>query len=222
VRWFEGGPLLGPLKIDGEWDEVVERATAFITDLGDATNYQAPASYMSRAEVRAARGDDTGAAEDAAKALKLARPAGDPQLTGAILFDVSFIYMTIGDPGRAEGLFDESLEFIRGLGDLGWLVVELPALAWVARKLGRSDELLVSAENEALQTPWLLAARAIAAGDDIRAAEIFGEMGHVSLEAYARLQSGREPEVRQALEFYRRVGATRYIREGEALLAASA
>jgi hypothetical protein len=47
-------------------------------------------------------------------------------------------------------------------------------------------------------------------------------MGHLSLEAFARLQSGREPEVRQALDFYRRAGATRYIREGEALLAASA
>ena len=222
VRWFEGGPLLGPLKIDGEWDEVVERATAFISELGDETNYQAPASYMSRAEVRAARGDDTGAAEDAAQALELARPAGDPQLTGAILLDVSFIYMTIGDTARAEQLFDEALAFIRGLGDLGWLVVELHALAWVARQLGRSGELLALVENEALQTPWLVAARAIAAGDDARAAEIYGEMGHPSLEAFARLQSGREPDVRQALEFYRRVGASRYIREGEALLAASA
>jgi tetratricopeptide (TPR) repeat protein len=207
---------------DGQWDEALERATAFIADLGSDTNYQAPASHMVRAEIRAARDDDAGAAEDAARALELARPAGDPQLTGAILLDVSFIYMKIGDRVRAEQLFEEALEFIRGLGDLGWLMVELHALAWVARQLGRSDELLALVANEALQTPWLVAARAIAAGDDACAAEIYGEMGHLSLEAFARLQSGREPEVRQALEFYRRVGATRYIREGEALLAASA
>jgi len=41
-------------------------------------------------------------------------------------------------------------------------------------------------------------------------------------EADARLRSGIQSEVRRALEFYLSVGATRYIREGEALLAASA
>jgi hypothetical protein len=41
-------------------------------------------------------------------------------------------------------------------------------------------------------------------------------------EADARLRSGIDSEVRWALEFYRSVGATRYIKEGEALLAASA
>ena len=41
-------------------------------------------------------------------------------------------------------------------------------------------------------------------------------------EMYARLRTGSEANVRQALDFYRSVGATRYIREGEALLAATA
>ena len=47
-------------------------------------------------------------------------------------------------------------------------------------------------------------------------------MGSLPDEADARLRSGIEAEVLRALEFYRSVGATRYIRDGEALLAASA
>jgi hypothetical protein len=47
-------------------------------------------------------------------------------------------------------------------------------------------------------------------------------MGNVADEAYARLRSGRDHEVRRALEFYRSVGATRFIEQGESMLAASA
>ena len=60
------------------------------------------------------------------------------------------------------------------------------------------------------------------AGDCIGAAELYAEIGSVPYEADARLRSGRADQVRRALDFYRWVGATRYIREGEALLAATA
>jgi class 3 adenylate cyclase/tetratricopeptide (TPR) repeat protein len=233
IRWFEGGPLLGPLWADGQWDEVVERATAFIDRLGDEAHYQAAGSHMHRGTVRAARGDDAGAAEDAARTLEVARPVGDPQVTGTALLRSGFIYMTIGDRARAEELFDESLEYIRGLVDLGWVAVELHSLAWVAQKLGRSEEVLAAVEDERLEAPWLLAARAITAGDFARAADIFGAMGDASLEAFYRLRAaeallgkGRraeaDEELRPALAFYRSVEATRYVREGEALLAATA
>jgi tetratricopeptide (TPR) repeat protein len=222
VHWFEGGPLIGPLWTYGQWDEVVERATAFINGLGDEAHYQAAGSHLHRGTVRAARGEDAGAAEDAARTLEVARPVGDPQVTGTALLRTAWIYMTIGDRERAAELLDESLDYIRGLADLGWVVVELPGLAWVAQKLGRGDEVLAAVAEERLETPWLHAGRAIAAGDFVRAAELFGEMGAPSLEAFYRLESGLEHEVREALAFYRRVGAARYIREGEALLAASA
>jgi len=222
VHWFEGGPLIGPLWTHGQWDEVVVRATAFIDGLGDEAHYQAAGSHLHRGTVRAARGEDAGAAEDAARTLEVARPVGDPQVTGTALLRTAWIYMTIGDCERAAELLDESLDYIRGLVDLGWVVVELHGLAWVAQKLGRGDELLAAVAEERLDTPWLHAGRAIAAGEFVRAAEMFGEMGAPSLEAFYRLESGLEHEVREALVFYRRVGAARYIREGEALLAASA
>ena len=48
------------------------------------------------------------------------------------------------------------------------------------------------------------------------------QIGDVVDEAHARLQSGEPQQVERALEFFRSVGATRHIREAEALLAASA
>jgi hypothetical protein len=154
-------------------------------------------------------------------------------LTGSVFFGTAFIYLTIGDRNRATELLDQSLDFIREIGDLGWVVVELHSLAWVAHRLGRGEELLAAVEDERLETPWLFAARAIAAGDAVRAADIFGEMGDSSLEAFCRLAAaeslvaeGRRAEadeqLRPALAFYRGVRAARYVREGEALLAASA
>ena len=52
------------------------------------------------------------------------------------------------------------------------------------------------------------------AGDCIGAAELYAEIGSVPYEADARLRSGRADQVRRALDFYRSVGATRYIARG--------
>ena len=62
----------------------------------------------------------------------------------------------------------------------------------------------------------------VAGGDYLGAADLYAGIGSLPDEADARLRSGIQSEVRRALEFYLSVGATRYIHEGEALLAASA
>jgi hypothetical protein len=166
-------------------------------------------------------------------ALELARPVGDPQVTCTGLAVCSFIFMSAGENARARAVLGETLELIRDLQQLGWVAVELHALAWVARMLGSARELLDAVAGEPLQSPWLLAGRAVAEGDFVRAAGIFGEMGASALEAFYRLRAaeqlvaeGRRAEadeqLRPALAFYRSVGATRYVRAGEALLAESA
>jgi hypothetical protein len=69
-------------------------------------------------------------------------------------------------------------------------------------------------------------------GDFVRAAEIFAEMELPAYDAWARRRgaeqlaaSGRraeaEEQLRRSLAFWRSVGATRYVREAEALLAAA-
>jgi hypothetical protein len=94
-------------------------------------------------------------------------------------------------------------------------------LPWALTDLGRGDEFAEYAEGTH-STPWRSAALAIAAGQAETAADVLAEMGNLADEAYARLRSGSDDQVRRALEFYRSVGATRYIEEGEALLAATA
>jgi hypothetical protein len=63
------------------------------------------------------------------------------------------------------------------------------------------------------------AAEAVLRGELHVAAEIFDSMGMHGQEAFFRLRSGSEQDVRGAIAFYRGVGATRYVLEGESLLA---
>ena len=232
VRWADGGPMLGfPYRV-GRWDEVLDGANAFIATLGQEGHYQAASSHSFRALIGVARGE-VDAARDAERMLELARPVDDPQLRGPVLQVATVLSLLLGEEDRARELFDEALALIRDLPQLGWAVVELHSTAWVARKFARADELLEVVKDDPLQSPWLLAARAIAEGELARAADIFGEMGAPTLEAFYRLRAAEalvaagsraeaDEQLRPALAFFRGVGANRYVREGEALLAASA
>jgi class 3 adenylate cyclase/tetratricopeptide (TPR) repeat protein len=231
--WSEGGPILGERYQRGAWDDLLQRAEDFLAALDGERHYQESAAYAWRARIRMASGDEKGGAADVERAVELARPVGDPQLFGNVLAMASFVFAELGDDRRAGELFDEALELIRMHHQLGWLVIELYSLAWVAGKLGRTDELLEAVKDEPLESPWLKAGRAVANGDFAHAADIFGEMGAPPLEAFNRLcaaeilvAAGRRAEadeqLRSALAFYRAAGATRYVRQGEALMAASA
>jgi predicted Zn-dependent protease len=79
---------------------------------------------------------------------------------------------------------------------------------------------------------WVDAGRAIAGGDFPGAAEILGGIRDAPGEAYARLRAAEalitadrwneaDEQLQKALAFYRGVGATVYVRKGEAMLAAS-
>jgi thioredoxin-like negative regulator of GroEL len=83
-----------------------------------------------------------------------------------------------------------------------------------------------------LRTSWLEAAEALAAGDAVRAADLYDEIGAQSDAAKTRLLAAQqlvsadrreeaEEQLELALEFFRRAGATRFVREAEALLAVS-
>jgi class 3 adenylate cyclase len=232
ARWASGGPLLGEPLQRGRWDEVVAGADSFLADVGGA-RYQSASAYCFRGLVRLGRADPEGAASDAERAVESARPAKDPQLWLSTLAVASQIFFSIGAERRAIELHDEALEEYRSLPQIGFAVVWTHASAWTAWSLGRGDEFLDAVSDEPSDTPWLRAARAISVGDFRGAAEIFGGIGGFSFEAFYRLRAaeqlveeGRRAEADQqlhrALAFYRSVGATRYILEGEALLAASA
>ena len=107
-----------------------------------------------------------------------------------------------------------------------------PDAAIVLPLVGREGQYLEGAKQTGEPSPWRRAAVAYVSGDPLAAAEIYGEMGARPNEAYARLRAaenlvreGRraeaDAELERALAFWRTAGATAYIGEGEALMAAA-
>jgi class 3 adenylate cyclase/tetratricopeptide (TPR) repeat protein len=223
LRFVEGGPLIGRSMDSGDWDEALRRADEFLRVVeAGSPHYQAPGAYVARARIRVARDDEKGAAADAQRAIELARPGGDPQQVMTTLPEAAFVFTQLGDERRGREVFEACLREHQRMAFMGLSVIAAPPLAWEARLFGREDELEPILARERLQTPWLEAAREVLAGDMSGAGALLDTMGSPTEAAFYRLQSGVEQDVRAALEFYRGVSATRYVRQGESLLAATA
>jgi len=121
----------------------------------------------------------------------------------------------------AAGRRDDADTLATEVLEIGLNAYGCPDLAIVLVDLDRTEE-LGAVTSLPGQSAWLEAIKVFAVGDYVGAADLYAEIGSLPDEADARLRSGIESEVRRALEFYRSVGAARYVREGEALLAASA
>jgi class 3 adenylate cyclase/tetratricopeptide (TPR) repeat protein len=215
----------------GHWDESLELAEEVITRGVPAT--QVSWAHESRGRMRLARGDAAGALEDAERSLAFAREAKDPQALQPGLAFCSFAQVAAGRRQEASALADELLALDPVRHQVSHSVSPIFDLAWVLRELGREDELLGRAASVESPTPWLCGATAIARGDLEHAADVYLEIGNLPNEVLCRLRAAEklvgesrraeaDAQLAKALAFWRSVGATRYIREGETLLAASA
>jgi len=211
----------------GEWDEGLRRADEFLTacEAGES-HYLESDTRRVRAGVRLARDDVEGALDDLRRMLGPARNAGDPQALVPALERAARLYAEAGRVDEARKLAREA--FAEAPATYG-----LTDLAWVAAELDCTAELSERLEQVPLPTKWGDAARALLQHDFLAAADIFYEIGDLPEEAAARLRAGEQlvgegrrveaDEQRQkSLAFWRSVGATRYIREGEALFAKTA
>jgi class 3 adenylate cyclase/tetratricopeptide (TPR) repeat protein len=220
IRWFKVAAVEGNYW-SGRWDEAVNGADEFLEQPGQLP-YLEPSCLFYRGTILVARGDTGRGLADTARSVELARTIKDPQvLFPALGFHASAL-LASGYADEAARVADELLRIWRS-GEK-----EYPAADWVAHlavvptAVGRGDDFIEAARSADARTRWLDAAAAFAAEDFVGAANLYRQIGSLPEEAYARLRSGIESEVRLALEFYRSVGATRYIREAEALLAATA
>jgi len=234
VRFIDGGPEIAHRYQDAEWDDALAVADRFLGEVeAGSPHYQAGGAYSFRGLMRLARDDEAGALSDAARGIELGERAGDPQARMSSLALGGLVYDGVGDRARVAEIADELLREIGSEPDLGWSVVVATEIAWVVRAAGRAADFRALLETQPPFTPWLDVARAIVDGDLRGAADILADLGAQPMEAFCRLRvaeelvaEGRRAEaddqLRPALAFYRGVGATRYVREGEALFAASA
>jgi thioredoxin-like negative regulator of GroEL len=173
-----------------------------------------------------------GARADAEQALAQGREIGDPQALFYALAAGAHLFSLTSADESAIPLARELIDALRRGESMQFAVITLPCFASTVLRLGLADE-LVEALSGHRQTPWTDVARAYGRRDLVAAADLLRQIGSRPDEAEARLQAaeqlhaeGRRPEaneqLRRAIELYREMGASHYLRECEALLPASA
>jgi tetratricopeptide (TPR) repeat protein len=218
----------------GRWDEGLMLAEEFFAEV-EATGlpyFLEPAVHGLRARILLGRGDTASALDEMRKGLGKARQSKDPQNLHPALALCARVAHAAGRSDEAEPLIAELLESWAE-GEVLFSASWTTDLACALSALGRGDEFVEAFRGARIQTRWLDAAAAYAAGDPAKAADTYAEMGSLPDEAFARLQAAQallsdgrradaDAQLGRALAFHRSVGATRYVREGEALAAASA
>jgi tetratricopeptide (TPR) repeat protein len=206
----------------GRWDEAVAVVDAMVAG-GERSNL-AWECRLWRGRIRLAGGRLAAALADARAAHALAEEAGDPQ---DLQPTRAFLARALLAAGRREEAAAVAERLLAGLGG-GMLGPDLGAdlgmvLADLGIEAGALDRLGIPA------SPWLEAARALAAGDPLAAADRYAAIGSRPDEADARLAAaslllgaGRPAEGRteldRALAFYREVGATAHLATARELL----
>ncbi len=230
-HWFEA-ILVDHLYRRGDWDEAQRAAELLLAD-PDATAHIASWQLLAvRALLRLAKGDDAGARADADDALASGRAVGEVQAVTFVLPATAHILTMTSEAMRATELVRELMALLRDRARMDFAVINLPLLASAALRLGLGDEVVDGLARHP-ESPWTEAARAYLDHDFTGAAEILGRAGAKPDEAEARLRAAEQlaaggrraeadEELARALDFYRSVGATRYLREAEALGAAPA
>jgi class 3 adenylate cyclase/tetratricopeptide (TPR) repeat protein len=215
----------------GQWNDALARADA-ILEAGDSDSHHVPRELdarVIRALLRLARDDILGADEDSAAALSYTNRSSDPQILFPALATRARVLFDRGAKAEADTLLVELLDRWRSnpfTPASDWLAYCAPVIA----ALGRGSEVAAVAQAAPAQTRWLEASIALFEGNAMETARIYAQIGAEPEEAHARLlaaetllHAGRrdeaEAEASQALEFYRRVGATRMVRQGEMFLA---
>ena len=203
----------------GRWDESLETADAFLAGPGGEGGNSSTA-HMAIALVSLGRDDPERAVAEARQAVEIAKSsmAVLPKFPGLAI--LAYVLTATGDVrgGREAG---------RELIALGREVRKRIAFGgdahpiWAWDRLGLLEEML-AATATGPRTPWLEAAEAVAAGDWAGAADIYERCGSPVSTALARLHSGRDADVRAALDYFRSVRAPFYERQAEAKLAAIA
>jgi len=158
-------------------------------------------------------------------AMAPGRKVMDPQAKTPALAMGAFVYAELDEYDQARALLEE-LEPVP-------FIASTPTAFFAASRLGCAGEFGERVQPFGRETRFDRAAEFVLGGRWVEAADAYDEIGTRPFAGLAALRAtetlveqGRRAEADEqllrALAFYRSVGATRYIRQGESLLAASA
>ncbi|MEP7335222.1 MAG: AAA family ATPase [Actinomycetota bacterium] len=201
----------------GRWDSALSHAETFFAH--GVSDYRESMVRGNLAFIHLARGEDRQALEEARLCVELGRQAKDPQALVPALGMGALVCAELGEGSEARALLEESL--------LPASAMYHVAGAWAAVHLDAYREELAALAADA--TPWAEAIRAVLAHDFARAAAVYGAAGDATDAAYAHLLAGDRAggeagaaQLAAALEFFKSVGARRYVARTEELLPRSA
>jgi len=220
--------LCSALCFTGAWDEALTLADDLLERIeSGSANYFEYHPRTVRARIRLARGaEEQLVLHDARRAVELGRSASDTQV---LVPPLSTLVLVAAELDRLDEATDAARALVEAIADERPLNVHrVFDASWVADRVGCGDALRRLVLGAPADLPWRHVVLAALNGEYEQAADALAAMGHVD-EAYAQLLAGerllaerRVPEgkarVQAALVAYRPLGATRYIRRGEALL----
>ena len=200
----------------GDLEATVARASHYLEHESGAKRYQTPPVLATRARALLARGQVDAALADAERALQAFRQRGaDAQIAEYVLTAASRCLRAAGREAEADSALADALVTPDEIAsDLPLHLVELYR--------GEEDGTLM---HGTLGHLWLEAGRAAAAGDLVRASEIYGSMGASFPEAWAGLlaaERGDASRLEPALAYFEEQQATPYVQRCRALMQASA
>jgi tetratricopeptide (TPR) repeat protein len=221
VLWVDGQDLGLQYEL-GNWDRALELASTFIANEAGLGHYASSHALAVTSTILDAR-DDPSAADHMARAVEGGRHIGDPQVLAPILAKACRFYLRSGRRAYARSLLDEVVALFENVS--GTYPPD-PHFVLAFVDLDARDEyrLVLADEPPSMGRD---AALAVCDRDYARAIELLERMGSVALIAELRLLAAREgrmtdSDLLPALAFFRSVGATKLVREAEALLHASA
>jgi DNA-binding SARP family transcriptional activator/class 3 adenylate cyclase len=233
LRWFRSERICEDYW-RGRWDAALRGADEFLAESESGTrDVMEPECRLVRGRIRLARDEPAAALQDAAEGVEFATETKEPQaLWPALAFHARALLAT----AKVEEASARASELVAVVAEQGMLVTnpDWPGeLAVVLEALGRGAELTELAARGTPPTLWLQAAMAIVRGKFLQAANLYAKIGSLPDEAFARLRAAQQlaaggqqieasKQLERALVFYREVRASAYLREAEALLAASA
>jgi len=223
VRFAAGNSIGYDLHL-GRWHAAEEAANAFLADPEKGSHYVDSNVWSSLSMIELARDRIEPARELAERAVAAARRLKDPQATLPALAMGAFVHAELGEDEQALALLEE----LQPAPFMTWCATAF----FAASRVGAAEEFRERTRATMHDTPWDRAAQAVLDRRWVDAADAYDGMGALPYAALAALRAtdafvalGRRAEadvqLRRAVAFYRPVGASRYIREGETLLAAT-